>query len=225
MDISCNLKGTAAAKVHSQAIAFTSDGLTLEGLFAAPEHHPSGAGLVICHPHPLYGGDMWNNVVRALAEAFVASGCAVLRFNFRGVGKSSGSYGEGVGEQADAKGALTWLAAQAGVNADRLWLAGYSFGARVTLAVAAVDPRVRGFIAVAPPMLGGERPTLAAFRGPKLFISGDEDPYAPPEVLTQWVDGLPEPKRLVILSGVDHFFRGHEGTLGNRVITLFHELS
>jgi len=120
---------------------------------------------------------------------------------------------------------LTWLAAQAGVKADRLWLAGYSFGARVTLAVAAVDPRVRGFIAVAPPMLRGEWPTLAAFRGPKLFISGDEDPYTPPEVLTRWVDGLPEPKRLVILSGVDHFFRGHEGTLGNRVITLFHELS
>jgi alpha/beta superfamily hydrolase len=197
----------------------------LEGLFTMPDRTPNGIGAVVCHPHPLYGGDMWNSVVSALAEAFVAAGCAVLRFNFRGVGNSTGTYGEGTDEQDDAKGALTWLAAQPGVNADKLWLAGYSFGARVSLAVAAADSRVRGFIAVAPPVLRGEWPPLQTFRGPKIFISGDEDPYAPPEVLTPWVNGLPDPKRLVILRGLDHFFLGHERTLGQQAVTLLHEFS
>src|ERR671925_841159 len=92
-----------------------------------------------------------------------------------------------------------WLAAQPMIDADRLFLAGYSFGAGVMLAVAAVDRRVYGFIAVAPPTFHGAWPSLEAGRGPKGFICGEVGPYAAPETLRVWVDRLPEPKRLIIL--------------------------
>jgi alpha/beta superfamily hydrolase len=214
--------------MSNESIAFASGELSLEGIFTASERASVATGLIICHPHPLYGGDMQNNVVRALAGAFEACGHAVLRFNFRGVGKStgtSGTYGEGIGEQEDARAAMTWLAAHPGANVDRLWLVGYSFGARVTLAVAASDPRVHGFIAVAPPIRRGALPRLTSFPGPKLFLSGEADPYAPPEFLAPWVESLPAPKRLIILRGVNHFFWGHERTLGQQAATLLHEHS
>ncbi len=209
----------------TQLISFPAEGVTLEGLFVRPEHLPRTASLVICHPHPLYGGDMENNVVRALADAFAAAEFAVLRFNFRGVGRSTGRYSEGIGEQEDVKGALTWLAAQPTVDADRLFLAGYSFGVRVMLAVASIDPRVHGFIAVAPPTFHGSWPSLGEGRGLKVFIGGESDSYAPPEALTAWVDRLPEPKRLVILPGTDHFFTGYEGALSQRAVKVLQDLS
>jgi alpha/beta superfamily hydrolase len=168
---------------------------------------------------------MENNVVRGLTEAFAAAGFAILRFNFRGVGRSTGHYGEGIGEQEDAKAALAWLAAQPGMDADRLFLAGYSFGARVTLAVAATDPYLFGFIAVAPPALYGEWPSMVSSRGPKIFLCGDSDPYAPPEVLMGLVDSLPEPKRLVLFPNTDHFFVGQERMLGQHALKLVQELS
>jgi alpha/beta superfamily hydrolase len=168
---------------------------------------------------------MENNVVRALAEAFAAAGFAVLRFNFRGVGRSTGHYGEGIGEQEDAKAALAWLTAQPGMDADRLFLAGYSFGARVTLAVASADPRVRGFVVVAPPVLRSDWPSLESSYGPKIFLCGDRDPYAPPEILMGVVKSLPEPKRLAIFPDTDHFFVGQEHTLAQHAVKLLQELS
>jgi uncharacterized protein len=209
----------------SQRLTFTANEAICEGAFVRPDDMTPAPGLVICHPHPLHGGDMENNVVRGLAEAFRAAGFAVLRFNFRGVGRSTGQYGQGVGEQEDAKAALTWVATQPGVDADRLFLAGYSFGARVTLAVASTDARVGGFIAVAPPALHGEWPSMASSRGPKIFLCGGRDPYAPPEVLAGLVNGLPEPKRLVAIPDADHFFVGQERTLAHHAVKLMQELS
>jgi uncharacterized protein len=211
--------------IESQRITFTADDVTCEGLFARPDVDGWAPGIVICHPHPLRSGDMLNNVVRALAEAFAAVGFATLRFNFRGVGRSTGQYGDGIGEQEDAKAALAWLMAQPGIDADRLFLAGYSFGARVTLAVASTDPRVCGFIVVAPPMLRDDWPSLEPTRGPKIFLCGDHDPYAPPEMLIGVVKSLPEPKRLVILPDTDHFFVGQERALAQHAVKLLQELS
>lgn len=209
----------------SQYITFLADEGTCEGIYVHPDEPAHVPGLVLCHPHPLHGGDMENNVVRAFAAAFVAAGFAVLRFNFRGVGKSTGRYAEGVGEQGDAKAALTWIAAQPGVDTARLFLAGYSFGARVTLAVASADPRVAGFIAIAPPILRGNWPTLEASRGPKIFLCGDRDPNVPAERLATVVNSLDDPKRLAIFSDTDHFFVGQEHTLAQHAVKLLHELS
>jgi uncharacterized protein len=142
-----------------------------------------------------------------------------------GSGRSTGHYGEGIGEQEDAKAALTWLSAHPGTDADQLFLAGYSFGARVTLAVAAIDPRVRGFIVVAPPVLHDQWPSLESNRGLKVFLSGERDPYAPPEVLMALVKRLPDPKRLIVFPDTDHFFVGQERTLAQNAVKLLEELS
>jgi dienelactone hydrolase len=120
---------------------------------------------------------------------------------------------------------LAWLIAQPGINADRLFLAGYSFGARVTLAVASSDPRVCGFIAVAPPVLHGDWPSLEFTRGPKLFLCGGRDPNAPADVLTDFIKNLPDPKRLAILPEADHFFVGQECMLAQHAVKLLQELS
>ncbi len=209
----------------SQRITFTADGVTCEGIVIHPDEVSHAPGLVICHPHPLYGGDMENNVVRGLAEAFAASSFAVLRFNFRGVGRSTGHYAEGIGEQEDAKAALGWLTAHAGVDPKRLILAGYSFGARVALAVASTGQGIGGFLVVAPPILRGNWPQLEGARGPKLFICGDRDPYAPSEALERLVSSLSEPKRLVVFLDTDHFFAGQERALGRSAVQLLTECS
>ena len=168
---------------------------------------------------------MQNAVVRGLAQAFTQSGFATLRFNFRGVGRSTGQYSEGIGEQEDAKAAVGWLTSQTGLNLDRLFLAGYSFGARVTLAVASTDPRVCGFVVVAPPIRHGDWPQLKSSRGPKIFLCGDLDPHVPLNVLTALIDGLPEPKRLLIFPETDHFFVGQEHVLGQSAVNLLQECS
>jgi alpha/beta superfamily hydrolase len=211
--------------MESRRITFESCDATCEGVLLHPDGVSCAPGLVICHPHPLRGGDMQNIVVRCLAEAFAMAGFAVLRFNFRGVGQSTGRYDEGIGEQEDAKAALGWLAAHAGVNPDQLFLAGYSFGARITLAVASSDPRVCGFVVVAPPVLRGNWPHLESSRGPKIFLCGDLDPHVPLDVLIPLIDGLPEPKRLLIFPDTDHFFVGQERALGQSAVNLLQECS
>ena len=209
-----------------ERITFYSDSVACEGIYIHPDDAARPVpGIVLCHPHPLRGGDMENNVIRACATAFAAAGFAVLRFNFRGVGKSTGRYAEGVGEQGDAMAALTWLAAQPGMDRARLFMAGYSFGARITLAVASTDPCVAGFIAIAPPILRGEWPALESSRGPRIFLCGDQDPHAPPDALASLIMKLDEPKRLAIFADADHFFVGQEHTLAQHAVKLLQELS
>ena len=106
-----------------EKISFLSDGYEIEGLL---EKSSLQKGVVITHPHPLYGGDMHNNVVVAMARVYRQKGYTTLRFNFRGVGNSQGSYGDGVGEQEDVRAAISYLA---GLSTLKIDLAGYSFGA------------------------------------------------------------------------------------------------
>jgi alpha/beta superfamily hydrolase len=211
--------------MESQHLTFATGSVTCEGLLTRPHLDGQTPAIAICHPHPLRGGDMLNNVVTALAEDFAAVGFTVLRFNFRGVGRSTGEYAEGLGEQEDAKAALTWLSEQPGIDAQRLFLAGYSFGARVTLAVASTDPRVRGFVVVAPPVQRVVWPSLESVRGPKIFCCGERDPVAPPEVLLGMIKNLPDPKRLIVFPDADHFFVGQERALAQHAVKLLQELS
>ncbi|MSQ28840.1 MAG: alpha/beta fold hydrolase [Dehalococcoidia bacterium] len=198
--------------------------LTLEGLFSAPT--PGGAagpGVVICHPHPLYGGTMQNNVVSALALVLAGLGFGVLRFNFRGIGRSQGQHTKGEGEAFDTEGAVGWLTVQPGCDPARVGLVGYSFGAGVSLTVAGRDPRVvaAAFVAL-PSQRLPDRVDLDACICPKFFISGELDTVSAAG-LEQYVDRLPEPKRLQMLPGVDHFWQGSEGVLSAAVAAFFQE--
>jgi alpha/beta superfamily hydrolase len=178
--------------------------VALEGALSLPEAAP--AGIVVCHPHPLYGGDMDNPVVGAAVEACMAQGLATLRFNFRGVGGSKGAWDEGRGEQDDVRAALTLLRQRLPSTA-RLALAGYSFGASMSSRVAAGGPPLAGLALVAPPLAApGWQPTSKLqVDGPIVLIAGRADQYCPPEALTAFARTLPD-ATLTILDGTDHFF-------------------
>jgi alpha/beta superfamily hydrolase len=190
----------------------------LEAVFwSVPERegdpHPLHAA-VVCHPHPLFGGTMHNKVVYQTAKTLHRFGLSVLRFNFRGAGLSEGEHDEGRGEQADVSAALDFLAAE--FPGAPLLLAGFSFGSWVGLRVACSDPRVTHLIGLGLPVgtLGyGEFSYLDECGKPKLLVSGELDPYGPPEKLETMTARFPphvkERTSVAIISGADHFFAGH----------------
>jgi alpha/beta superfamily hydrolase len=190
-------------------IEFPSGDLRLEGEL----HLPPGAtgAAVICHPHPLYGGNMDNNVVLALDDGFRRAGCATLRFNFRGVGASEGGYESGVGEQDDLRAAATEILSRTG--AANVAVAGYSFGAMMAAHAGPAIAALARLVIVAPPLSFGGLGPLAACAVPKLFIVGDRDSYCSLADLTSALAGVVEPKRVLVLRGADHFFAGHEDAI------------
>jgi alpha/beta superfamily hydrolase len=132
--------------VDSRPVTFASDDLTLEGILHLPAGEPA-PGIVVCHPHPQYGGDMHNNVVDALCDTALAGGAVALRFNFRGTGGSEGSHDKGIGERNDVRAALAYLRDLPEVDGNRVALAGYSFGAALAVR-AASGSDIRALIAV-----------------------------------------------------------------------------
>ena len=203
--------------IATEQIRFPCGDLTLVGVV----HRPQGLGLpgvAVCHPHPLYGGDMDNNVVVALCQALAGGGMVALRFNFRGVGGSGGSYGGGFGERQDARATLDFLAGLAEVDGGRLGLAGYSFGALVALSAA--DERVRALAAVSPPA-GGLDP--ASFRPgiQTLLVSGDRDDISPALRLPEMAASLGPPCEIRSVAGADHSWWGYEETLARAVLEFF----
>ncbi len=203
----------------TEPVRFRSGDLTLAGVL----HQPQGSGLAgveVCHPHPLFGGDMGNNVVLALCEALATGGMAALRFNFRGVGGSEGSHGGGIGEREDAQAALAFLADLPDVDEGRLGLAGYSFGALVALG--AGDGRVRALAAVSPPTGGLDVASLRA-GVPTLLISGDGDNIAPADRLPELAEALGQACHVRSVAGADHFWWGHEEALATAILGFFQE--
>jgi len=195
---------------RNRNVSFASDGLTLEGVLHLPDSTPA-PGLVVCHPHPQYGGDMRNNVVSAVCETALAVGVAALRFNFRGTGGSEGAYDGGRGEQQDAAAALSYLRSLAEIDAGRVALAGYSFGAGVALRAAGDNRGLSALIAISIPTAGGWPQGDSAC--PVLFLSGDGDQYSDPEALRRLAAGLGDQSEVTVMPGVDHFWAGAEDRL------------
>jgi hypothetical protein len=193
--------------IPEQVATLSAPGVRLDARVAVPVG--AAGGVVICHPHPLYGGDMDNQIVAVVAVACQAAGLATLRFNFRGVGGSSGIHDEGRGEQVDAGAALDHLAAGLPPGAP-LALAGYSFGAVVATAVAADGRALAGLALVAPPLAFPGREELrppAALRGPLLVVAGDTDAYCPADALECLAKRVPG-AAVRVIEGADHFFAG-----------------
>lgn len=179
----------------------------LEGILKPEEQgvEPEYAGLV-CHPHPLGGGTMHNKVVFKVAQVLQTLGIPTLRFNFRGVGHSSGTYDEGRGEMDDVRYALEFLSRR--YSGLPVVLAGFSFGAYVGLRVAAIDDRVQAMIGLGVPARMFEGEALQGSHKPKLFIHGTQDDLAPYDLTVKWFEHVPAPKSLVAVQGADHFFQG-----------------
>ena len=186
----------------------------LEALLNAGADHATHAALV-CYPHPLFGGTLHNKVVFHTMKALNGFGFPVLRFNFRGTGLSEGEHDQGNGEVEDVRIALDWLDAEYHLP---LIFAGFSFGAAVGLRAACADARVRGVIGVGTPIgpvvSDSEVPRAYTFdflqdcAKPKLFVSGARDQFGPRAKLEALVASMPEPKKLVLIDGADHFFEG-----------------
>lgn len=190
---------------------------SLEGLLQEPER-PSFAA-VACHPHPLFGGTMNNNVVYRMARALHDAGGAVLRFNFRGVGRSTGSHAEGIGEQEDVVAALDFLTERH--PALPLWIAGFSFGSRVGLAVGARESRVVKLLGVGLALSILDFSFLAEVDKPRAFVQGELDEFGSGAQVEELVARFPEPKQLEIVPGATHLFPGKltelEAALGRAV--------
>ncbi len=176
----------------------------MEFILNEPDEGAVARAAVVCHPHPLYGGTMHTRIVYQTAQVMLAMGWPVLRFNFRGVGRSEGAYDRGRGEQEDARAAMAYLRS---LHPVPLTLAGFSFGATVVAKLLAADapPEVAGAVLLGLPVDRGELPAAWQWRGPKLLISGDHDEYASVAGLNAYFARLAEPKACAWIPGGDHF--------------------
>ena len=188
----------------------------LEALLDAPEEAPKAA-VVFAHPLPTHGGTMHTKAVYQGTKGFVRAGCVVLRFNFRGVGASEGSFTGGPGEKEDFKAALDYMSAR--FPDLRLWSAGFSFGAWIALETGAVDERVTVLFGIAPPVTreGYDFSNTKRSTKPKFFIQGEADDICPLQDMWKFYGELPEPKELVIIDAADHLFDGHTTEVGEAI--------
>lgn len=182
----------------------------LEALTSCPKsENDRGVTVVICHPHPLYGGTLDNKVVHTLARAFVELGFRTVRFNFRGVGKSTGSFAHGHGETDDLLAVVGWVRSHR--PNDALWLAGFSFGAYVALRAAA-QAKAAGLVTVAPAVHLYDFASLNLPTCPWLLIQGEADEVVPVEKVRTWLTAISTQPEVLFLPDVGHFFhqRLHE---------------
>ncbi|MGB9381629.1 alpha/beta hydrolase [Candidatus Binatus sp.] len=201
--------------MDEKQVSFRAGELTLEGLIANPGGDAPAA--VVCHPHPIYGGSMYNNVVEAMLAALWQLGYATLRFNFRGVGGSDGEHDGGPGEVDDAIAAMGNLLAQPGVRKEGAVMAGYSFGAMVAVSAGYERAEIARIVAVAIPLAMADARIPDGASKPVLLVSGERDSYSPVAGLQALKSKIGDTARLEIVAGTDHFFGGCEAEL-SRVI-------
>jgi alpha/beta superfamily hydrolase len=191
----------------------------LEGRYQQGKGHDAPIALML-HPHPQHGGTMNNKVVYTLYQTFAARGFSVLRFNFRGVGRSQGAYDRGEGELSDAAAALDWLQAT-NPNARACWIAGYSFGAWIGMQLLMRRPEISGFISVAPPANIYDFGFLAPCPSSGLMLHGDKDELVPHESVAKLVQKLSNQRDITIdykpIRGADHFFSDHLDVIATRL--------
>jgi alpha/beta superfamily hydrolase len=181
----------------------------IEGRFHLSANKTAPAALVL-HPHPLHGGTMNNKVVYNIYHAFVRQGFSVLRINFRGVGRSQGTFDNGQGELADAATALDWLQ-QHTEGSTNYWLSGFSFGAWIAMQLLMRRPEVQGFVAVSPPVNKYDFSFLSPCPAPGLIVQGDADSVVSEDAVSKMVGKLSKQRSLPIeygmIPGADHYFR------------------
>jgi len=194
-----------------ERIEFNSGDLTLEGLFTEGS---SDRGVVLTHPHPLYGGDMYNPVVQTVADAYIQAGYSCLQFNFRGVGRSTGQFDNGRGERADVLAALDCLTAR---GAATLSLAGYSFGSWVNAYITAEMASLAHQIMVSPPVAFIEFAEVVDIPMLTFVVTGGRDEIAPPGMVAPLITGWNPEARMEIIPEADHFYSGCLDRLGDLI--------
>jgi uncharacterized protein len=185
------------------SLMIPAESVQLEANLREPKGTPMGAA-VICHPHPVHGGTMDNRIVFRAAKAASEAGFAALRFNFRGVGLSTGQYDQGIGEKEDVIAAIRWIENK--FPSLPVVLLGYSFGAWVGLQVGCMESRVKAMVGVAVPLDLYEFDFLATNSKPALYIAATRDEFCSQENLARFESRLPATSSLRRIEGADHFF-------------------
>jgi alpha/beta superfamily hydrolase len=192
------------AGVRLQTLEIAGPAGPLEALLQERHDEAPAITAVVCHPHPIYGGTLNNKVVHRAAAALLELGAAVLRFNFRGAGKSAGTHDLGIGELEDARAAWRWME-ERHPNARR-WIAGFSFGSWIGARLAAEEPACERMILIAPPVGTQDFSVLATCAVPKLVIQGTADDVCPPVRLREQWPGWADPKQVIWVPDASHFF-------------------
>lgn len=186
----------------------------LEALLDLPAGEPRAVA-VFGHPHPLHGGTLHTKGVYQAAKAMTRIGVAALRFNFRGVGRSAGTFDAGPGEQEDFRAALSFAEQR---YPDRpMWAAGMSFGSWIAMTTGATDPRVSVLLGIAPPVDRYDFSILDTCRLPKFIIHGENDELISVKDIRKFYAKLPEPKELAVIEDANHLFEGKTSLVGDAV--------
>ena len=184
-------------------VRFFSENYEIEGLLSKKDEKK---GVVVTHPHPLYGGDMYNLVVETIVHVYNIKGYSTLKFNFRGVGGSQGTYDDGHGEQKDVLAALSFLG---DMGMEQIDLAGYSFGAWVNAHAVQEDVAVKNMVMISPPAGFMDFSTIGPMERLKLVVTGSRDDIAPADVVKQMCSVWNPNARFVVIDGADHFYGGY----------------
>ncbi len=184
-------------------VRFFSENYEIEGFLSKKDEKK---GVVVTHPHPLYGGDMYNLVVETIVHVYNIKGYSTLKFNFRGVGRSQGTYDNGDGEQKDVLAALSFLG---DMGMEQIDLAGYSFGAWVNAHAVQEDVAVKNMVMISPPAGFMDFSTIGPMERLKLVVTGSRDDIAPADVVKQMCSVWNPNARFVVIDGADHFYGGY----------------
>lgn len=207
--------------MRQSAVSFLAQGLSFEGIIALPDGEGPFPGVVMCHPHPLMGGNMDNNVVTAVTFGLAAAGIASLRFNFRGVGSSQGEHAKGEKEYAETLAAMDFLGALPDVDDDRIGLGGYSFSTRVICAHRRLYKKPSAIALVAPSLEAITDSPLQSDRTPRLIITGDRDRLANSDGVDEQLARFNPPADYRVIAGADHFWVGQESEMADSVVRFF----
>jgi alpha/beta superfamily hydrolase len=207
--------------VTENPVKFPCRDITLEGIWHLPDGDGPFPVVIVCHPHPLYGGNMYHPIVVEICNKLVSHSIAVLRFNFRGVGGSGGDYAEGIGEQDDARAAIAFAVSQKYIDARRLGLGGYSFGASTIMPVAVSDSRVKILALISPVFESPQRDALQQYKKPKILIAGEHDGYISMRLFERMAKNLAPPSQYFIIKNTDHFWNGYEPEVAQKVTDFF----
>jgi alpha/beta superfamily hydrolase len=207
-------------RVYAMEFKISAGDIELQAHLREPEGEVQGK-VVVCHPHPVYGGTMDNRIVYRAARSAARVGFAALRFNFRGVGESSGQYDHGLGEREDAAAAIEWI--------DRKYpgkpcaVVGYSFGAWVGLLVGSGDSRISAMVGIGLPLDLYNFDYLVDYSNPTLYIVGTGDEFCSQEKLDDLQARLPPSSKIALIRDADHFFSEHIEELEMIIENFFRE--
>lgn len=203
-------------------LAIPAGSVQLEATLRRPRKGIPRGAAVLCHPHPLHGGTMNNRVIYRAGDATIMAGFSTLRFNFRGVGASTGSFDEGIGERQDVTSAINWLENR--FPDLPLALIGYSFGAWVGLQIGCADSRIKAMTAIGLPLNSYSFDFLSTNQKPTLLIVGSEDQFCSQESYNILARRLPSTSRVHTIKEADHFFSSHVDMMQDLITEFFRNL-